>query len=243
MFAGRGARSPAVSSIVPLVAGLLFCLAASASAIAEQRPESTTFRFERLDRTYTAFVEELAPIEVDSLTIVLRSPDHSMTIERHSAQLSPLGSSEYETIVRFSFQGRGVLDADVKIGLVESQLQDEIVLPPQSLRLAGRVRIESSEEGYTITLLESHQETAEVRIESRLAGRIIPLCKQLALVLVNLGCDVLEEAFSVIGVPIPAPGTIFFLPREELTDQEAGEFDAYLASGAAVATLSSESQR
>jgi hypothetical protein len=52
-------------------------------------------------------------------------------------------------------------------------------------------------------------------------------------VLVNLGCDVLQEALSVIEVPIPEAGTIFFLPRVELTDQEAGDFDAYLASGAA----------
>ena len=215
---------------IPL-AVLLLCVSLSDSLIAQQRAEPTAFRFEKLDRTYSAFVEELAPIETGSLTIVLRSPDHSMTIEQHSAQLSPLGSSEYETVVRFSFHGRGVLDADVTIGLVESQLQDEIVLPSQSLRLGGRLRIESSDEGYTITLLESYQETAQVRIESRLAGRIIPLCKQLALVLVNLGCDVLQEALSVIGVPIPAPGTTFFLPREELTDQEAGDLDAYLLAG------------
>jgi hypothetical protein len=232
MFEERGARTPAVPSVGRLVVVLLLFLLSSAGG-AEQRPESTVFRFERLDRTYTSFVEELAPIELDSLTIVLRSADHSMTIERHSAELTPLGSSEYETVVGFSFQGRGVLDADVTIGLVESQLQDEIVLPSQSLRLAGRVRIESSEEGYTITLLESRHETARVRIESRLAGRIIPLCRQLALVLVNLGCDVLQEALSVIEVPIPEAGTIFFLPRVELTDQEAGDFDAYLASGAA----------
>ena len=70
-----------------------------------------------------------------------------------------------------------------------------------------------------------------MRIESRLAGRIIPLCKQLALVLVNLGCDVLQDALSVIEVPIPAPGTTFFLARDELTDQEAVDFDAYLLAG------------
>ena len=230
MFEGRGARTPAVLLIGSVVAVLL-SLSAGASVVAQQLPESAAFRFERLDRTYTAFVEELAPIEVDSLTIVLRSPEHSMTIERHSAQLVPLGSSEYETVVRFSFRGRGVLDADVTIGLVESTLQDEIVLPPQNLRLAGRVRIESGDEGYTITLLESRQDTARVRIESRLAGRIIPLCKQLALVLVNLGCDVLQDALSVIEVPIPAPGTTFFLARDELTDQEAVDFDAYLLAG------------
>ena len=190
-----------------------------------------TLHFDALDRTYSEFVEELAPIQLSSLTVVLRSPEHSMSLESHSARLTPLGDSRYDTIVTFSFHGQGMLDADVTIGLVESQLQDQITLPQQSLQLAGRVHIESGESGYTIRLIESFQETADVQIESQIASRIIPLCKQLAFVLVSLPCDILQEALSVVRVPIPQPGTTFFLSRTELTGEEASHFDAYLAKG------------
>ena len=224
MFHLRGALAP--------FSLLLVCLGVPVQALGEKTAQETSFSFEKLDRTYTSFVEELAPIEVSSLKIVLRSPEHSMTLESHYAELVALGSSEYEAVIGFRFLGQGVLDADVTVGLVESQLQDELVLPLQSLRLAGRVQIDSAVEGYTITLLESHQETADVSIESKLAGRLVPLCKQLALVLVNLGCDVLEEALSVVRVPIPEPGTTFFLSRAELSPDEAKHLDAYLEAGA-----------
>ena len=196
------------------------------------RPEGTEqeFVFERLNRTFESFVEDLSPIELGSIRVGLSSPEHSMTLERHSARLLALGDGEYRTRLEFDFHGDGILAVQIEIGGVESELQDELVLPSQSLVLEGLLKIEPIEDGYEITLLEAFQEDVAVKIESKIAGRIVPLCRQLSLVLLNLGCDVLEETLSVVRVPMPEPGATFFLPREELTESEIEELDAFLAS-------------
>ena len=201
------------------------------SVAAEKLEGAKEFNFEKLDRTYSSFVKELSPIEVGTLSIVLSSPEHSLTLENHAAFLTSLGEGEYQVLLEVSFHGGGKLDAHIQMGLIESHLEDDLLLPPQSLTLEGRLRIEPTQDGYLLTLLESSQQEVEVRIESRLAGRIVPLCKQMALVLVRLDCDALDEALSLVRVPMPSPGEVFFLPQEDLTEEEVEEFEAYLASG------------
>ena len=83
---------------------------------------------------------------------------------------------------------------------------------------------------YRYTLLKMDQKEIAVRIQSKLAGRIVPLCHQLALVLVHLGCDALEEALSIVRVPMPPPGEVYFLSREELTEAEVEDLDTFLAA-------------
>lgn len=216
---------------------LLWTLQGSSSYAQPQgsRPEGAEkeFVFERLNRTFGSFVDDLKPIELGSMRVGLSSPEHSMTLESHSARLLALGNSEYGTRLEFDFHGWGILVVRVELGGVESELEDELTLPSQNLVLEGRLKIEPIEDGYQITLLEAFQEEVSVKIESKIAGRIVPLCRQLSLVLVNLECDVLEEALSVVRVPIPAPGEIFFLAREELNEPEIEELDAFLESGSA----------
>jgi hypothetical protein len=189
------------------------------------------FVFESLNRVFGSFVDDLAPIELGSMRIGLSSPEHSMTLERHSARLRSLGNAEYETRLSFDLHGWGILALKVEMGGVESDIEDELTLPSQSLVLEGRLKLEPVEGGYEITLLEAFQQDVAVKIESKIAGRIVPLCRQLALVLISLECDVLEETLSVVRVPMPAPGKIFFLSAQELTELEIEELDAFLEAG------------
>jgi hypothetical protein len=99
------------------------------------------------------------------------------------------------------------------------------------LRLDGRIRLSRSAEGYQISLVEA-PETVEVQIQSQLAGRLVPVCRQMALVLVRFDCAALEDALSRVNVPIPKPGTEFLLPIEEVSPEEAKALDRYLASAA-----------
>ena len=192
--------------------------------------EVRVLHFDRLDRTYTSFVQDLAPIELGKVHIDLASPEHSITLESHSARLQPLGGGSYRAAVEIDFHGGGLLEADLLIGAIDSHLSDELTLPRQVITLEGKIRIDSRSEGYHITLLESDQKEVVVRIQSKLAGRVVPLCHQLALVLVHLGCDALEEALSIVRVPMPPPGEVYFLFRDELTEAEAEVLDAFLAA-------------
>jgi len=209
--------------------GFYICLAWASTVVATGE-EVRAFHFDRLNRTYTSFVQDLASIELGAVHIDLASPEHSMTLERHTVRLEPLGGGSYRAALEIDFHGGGLLEADLLIGAIDSHLSDELTIPQQGITLEGRIRIDSRSEGYEITLLEIDQKEVAVRIQSKLAGRIVPLCHQLALVLVRLGCDALEEALTIVRVAMPPAGEVYFLFREELTETEAELLDAFLAA-------------
>jgi hypothetical protein len=183
--------------------------------------------FRRLDRTYVAVVDQLAPIEIGPAKVALRSPDHSLRILRHLAQLAPDPAGGHRIVLEVTFEGRGRVEADVVMGAVASQLADDLVIPHQTLRLEGRAAISRSPDGYQVTALEL-PESIDVQIQSRLAGRLVGLCRPMALVLVSLDCAALEQALSVVTVPLPEPGAEYLLPFAEVEADERARFDAYL---------------
>lgn len=183
--------------------------------------------FRRLDRTYEAIVDQLAPIELGPAKVSLRSPQHSLRVLSHLARLTPDGDG-HRVALEVSFEGSGRVEADVVMGAVASQLADDLVIPRQTLRLEGRVGIARGEGGYVVTALELPA-TTSVRIQSRLAGRLVGLCRPMALVLVSLDCGALEQALSVVSVPLPEPGTAYLLPDIEIEADERARFDAYLS--------------
>lgn len=143
------------------------CLCLGLPSLAGGADGSAEFRFEMLDRTYEGFVEELAPIEMGLVEVLLRSPQHELTLEEHLAGLEALGDGEYRLSLHLRFNGHGLLDADLKVGVVEGKLEDELTLPSQALDLDGRVAIDGDKDGWTITLLEG-PETVEVKIQSQM---------------------------------------------------------------------------
>lgn len=113
------------------------------------------------------------------------------------------------------------------MGSVSTQLEDELALPAQGLTLKGRVGITPVEGGFSIEVLELPR-SVRVRIESRLARQLFTLCRPMALVLVSLDCELLEDSLTNIEVPMPEPGSTYLLPREELSDAEVSALAAYL---------------
>lgn len=185
------------------------------------------FRFARLNRTYAQFIEDLVPIDLGPIHVDLASPEHELVLREHGARLEPAAEGGHRVELEVVFSGHGLLDADLDVRGVKGHFQDALTLPLQTVALAGRIAIARGPAGWDITLLEG-PEQVEVRIQSQMAGRMVPLCKQMALVLVNFDCQALEQALSVVQVPLPGPGTVFFLPLEELSEAEAARLDAYL---------------
>jgi hypothetical protein len=183
--------------------------------------------FRRLDRTYSSIVDRLAPIEIGPATVALRSPEHSLRILHHLATLEPDPAGGHRVAVEVRFAGEGRVEADVVMGAVASQLADDLVVPEQTLRLEGRAAIARVAEGYKVTALELPESIA-VRIQSRLAGRLVGLCRPMALVLVSLDCGALEQALGVLHVPLPGSGAEYLLPAEEVEPDERARLDEYL---------------
>jgi hypothetical protein len=185
------------------------------------------FEFARLNRTYSQFVDQLQPVVLGPVEVLLRSPQHRLELARHHATLEPAADGTHDIRLSIELSGSGTINAILRAAGLEGKLDDELVLPRQTLQMAGRIRLARSPAGYSIALVEAPPSVA-VRIESQLAGRLVPLCRQMALVLVRFDCAALSDALSNVQVPLPGPGTEFALPIEELGPEEVKALDRYL---------------
>jgi hypothetical protein len=207
------------------IAGALALALGSAAIPAAAAVE---FEFSRLNRTYTEFVQDLAPVVLGPVEVTLRSPQHQLELTGHRAVLEPLADGSHRIRVEIELSGSGTIDAVLRAAGLEGKLEDDLALPLQTLEMIGVIRLDPSADGYAITLVEA-PEQVEVQIESRLAGRLVPLCRQMALVLVRFDCAALDDSLSRVQVPIPRPPAEFLLPIGELTAAERQRLDAYVA--------------
>jgi hypothetical protein len=229
--------SRAVSSVVVLAA--LISLAApfsipGASRLAALPPAPggpQQFRFEKLNRSYSDFVTELAPIGEEGMSVLLRSPTQTLVLRDHRIRLTPVGTvpdGVFMGEIELDVQGKGALVADVTMGPIARQLTDELVVPPQTLRLAAKVRVRRVADGYEITP-EQLPRSLEVAVQSKTINQILALCDQAAtLSLGAIDCSGLDRALTRPAVPIPGGGGAFHLGDENLTDDDRAGLDAVL---------------
>lgn len=191
--------------------------------------------FSKLDRAYTDFVGELAPIGEEGMSVVLSSPKQTMILRDHRIRLTPLGSVAGDMFageLELDVQGKGQLIADVTIGPLVRHLTDEVVVPPQTLRLASRVRIRRVADGYEVTP-EALPARIEVAVQSQTINQILALCDQAAtLTLGAVDCSGLERSLTRPAVPLPAGGGTFHLGVGELTDADRLWLDTLIGSSA-----------
>ncbi len=220
------AAALAFAAVLALPAGL----SAAASAPAE-------LRFEKLNRSYSDFVTELAPIGEAGMSVLLRSPTQTLILRDHRIRLTPLTAirdGAFMGEIELDVQGKGALVADVTMGPIVRQLTDEVVVPPQTLRVAARVRVRRVADGYEI-LPEELPKSIEVAVQSQTVNQILALCDQAAtLSLGAIDCSGLDRALTRPAVPIPGGGSLF-LGDENLTAADRERLDALLGPPAAAA--------
>jgi len=209
------------------VALLLVALAALATAWAAEGERELTFA--RLNRTYSDFVRELAPVGEPGMTVRLTSPHQVLLLRDHRIRLRPEGGGIFAGAVELEVQGKGSLIADVELGPLVRQLTDEVIVPPQTIRAAGRARIRRVTGGYEIAALEAPRDL-RVAIQSRTINDILTLCGQAALLTLGaLDCSGLESALTRPAIPVP-DGSLFHLGDDELTAADRSALDALLAT-------------
>ena len=189
------------------------------------------FRFEKLNRPYSDFVGELAPIGEEGMTVRLTSPKQTLVLRSHRVRLIPLavpGDGSFRGEVELDVLGKGALIADVSMGPIVRRLTDEVVVPPQTIRLAGKVRVRRVADGYEI-LPEKLPERIEVAVQSNTINQILALCDQAAVLsLGTVDCSGLDRALTHPAVPIPAGSQAFLLGDVDLTDDDRARLDALL---------------
>lgn len=211
----------------PALLGLLLL---SGPAAAQDEPDTRVVSFERLNRVYEHLIDDLVPVSIGPAEVMLRSPEHTLTVSHHAATLRPLEGGVFEAALELEIAGSGRIDADVTIGSLESTLSQELTVPRQTLHLEGAITVRRTEEGYWITT-ERMPAAARVRIESELGTQLFTVCRQMALVLVSLDCDAIERAVTLIQAPLPEAGGEYLIGLEDTTEEEREDFDRFLVEG------------
>jgi hypothetical protein len=219
------------AAAVALLAGALAFLVPPAG-LAATAP-TYGLKFEKLNRSYSDFVGELAPIGEEGLSVRLKSPKQAIVLRDHRIRLTPVAGGRFDGEIELDVQGKGDLVADVTIGPMVRTLADVVVVPPQTLRLAATVRIRRVADGYEVTP-EKLPERIEVAVQSQSINQILELCDQAAtLSLGAIDCGVLERSLSRPSVPIPGGAGAFHLGDENLTADDRARLDAVLGPPAA----------
>jgi hypothetical protein len=187
--------------------------------------------FPRFNDVYSQSGALLEPLVQGGVTIHLASPENRLVVRSHRLRLAPQGDGTHwmELVVDFSGRGRVVADVDLGGG-APTRLEDEVVLPPQTRSVVGRVIIARGEGGaYEVTPVELPA-SVPVAFESQLAGGLGDLCRTFAAFGgVRLDCTALEAGLSTAAVPLPEAGETYLVPGDRLGAAERERLDDYLA--------------
>jgi hypothetical protein len=188
------------------------------------------FRFTRLNRSYSQPATAIDPITEGPLTVRLSSPRNKLVLQSHSLRLEPGVGGLHTADLEVRFFGKGRVVADVDVSGVGKRFEEEVLVPPQTRRLEGRVRVARTGGGYLLTPERLPRELP-VAIESPLGNDIVGLCERLAaLPFSELDCAGLDRALSTARVPLPPNGEGFYLAAADLTAAERSQLERYLGS-------------
>jgi hypothetical protein len=185
--------------------------------------------FSGFNRSYSEPGATMAPVVQGALTVRLSSPDNTLVVKSNRLRLDPLGDGTHRAEWTAEFLGQGKLIADFDFAGAPGRFEDEVVIPPQTRTVSGRIRLARGDGGYELTAVELPP-SVEVAIHSQLAGRLVDFCEGMALLpLVSLDCGGLAAGLQTVAVPLPRPGETFLLPEAQLTAGERRQLDGYLA--------------
>lgn len=192
-------------------------------------PGTTEFTFPLFNDTYQENGAVMAPVAQGGMTVRLSSPENRLTLRTHRVTLTPLSDGTHRAEFVADFAGRGRVIADVSMGGGSpTRLQDEVVVPPQTRTVVGRVLLARGTGAYEITPVEMPERVA-IAIETQLGGSFANLCDSFALLL-QLDCSGVRGMLNNAQVPLPGPGETYLLLDERLTPDDRKKLDAYLAA-------------
>lgn len=188
------------------------------------------FRFSRLNHGYGEPATAIDPIAAGPLTVRLSSPRNKLVLASNTLRLEPGADGLHSAELEVRFYGKGQLVADVDLSGLAQRFEEEVVIPAQTKRLEGRVRISRSAGGYLLTPERLPREI-RVAIESQLGNDVVGVCEKVAaLPFSDVDCDGLDRALSTAVVPLPPAGEGFYLARTDLTPEERRQMEGYLGS-------------
>jgi hypothetical protein len=207
---------------------------AAAQAPAPQAaPAPGVFELESLNHRYERLAPDLIPFTSGPFTVALSSPEHQLDLRFNRIVLRPQEKGVYGLALQLEFAGQGRLIADLTVAGSQSRFEDLLTVPAQRRTVLGTVRIARSKSGYLVTPT-TLPETFGIEIESRIGQQLVGACKSLAMLGLGGSCDDLERAFSLVQVPLPAPGETYLVESSRLSVAERQKLDAFLTQTGAI---------
>jgi len=205
-------------------------LAALTVVLAAPVARATELRFSKLSRVYQDLAGEMAPIEMPPVRIRLSSPSQTIVVKENRVELQPLGAGRFDGRVEIDLLGKGDLRVDLDLGGSSQHLEDEVLLPPQTVVVDGVTRIERATGGYRI-LPEKLPPDLRIEIRSRLINQVLDLCGGAAILSLGaLDCGGLRDSLERPRIPLAGVAQGLFLADAELTDGERASLDRLLAA-------------
>ena len=171
---------------------------------------------------------DIAPIELGPVVIRLSTPSYRLEVLEHELQLGAVGDGVDAGRVKARFSGKAHLVAELGVGDVTSEIDDNIELPLQEIDLEGRVELVREGDGYRVTTLETPSHL-EIQVESDLAGRLELLCRGFAIMAMgSIDCESLDQSLTRIKLPLPELGREFIISSSDLTPHERQQIEDYL---------------
>jgi len=193
------------------------------------RAADTDMTFTLLNKTYTDLVGEVEPIEQGALTIRPSSPKNALTLRDNRLHLHPEGNGVFSGRLELDVLGKGWLVADVEAAGLETRFQDELLVPPQTLRFDGKVKLERVPGGYRATAIETPRHF-EVALQSKVVASFLSWCDSASSVpFAHIECAGLEHDLTHVALPLQGAGATYFLADAELTPAEREQLDALIA--------------
>jgi hypothetical protein len=211
----------------PRRAVFVLALALSASAVLLGAAAPDAMRFGKLNRTYADFVPAFEEYVQGGIRVRLSSPKQALVLRDNRVRLTPEAGGLFAGAVELDVQGKGTLVADLDFGPLAERLTEEVIVPPQTIQVAGKVRLRRVAGGYEIVPVELPASIA-VAIQSPRVNTILTLCDQAALLsLGSIQCAGLDRAMTRPSIPLPS-GQSFTLHDADLDDADRRELDALL---------------
>jgi len=189
----------------------------------------TELQLSKLNRVYQDLAGEMAPIDVPPVRIRLASPTQTIVVRENRIDLEPLGDGRFGGRVTLDLLGKGDLLVDLDLAGQTQHLEDEVLLPRQTLVVDGVARIARSAGGYRI-VPEKLPPELRLEIRSRLINQVLDLCAGAAILSLGaLDCGGLRENLERPRIPLTGVAQGLFLADGDLTDAERSTLDRLLA--------------
>lgn len=207
---------------------IFFTFALLGAGLDAAMPDATVeFRFEKLNRTYTDFVPPIEGMEEGGITVRLASPRQALILRDHRVRLTPRSDGAFDAELELDIQGKGAIVADVTLGAVAETFTDDVIIPLQKLKLAGKVKLRRVAGAYEVTAIELPAKL-QIAVQSRTVNQILTLCDNAALLTLGaIDCTGLDRALTRPAVSLPA-GQSFTLADGDLSDEDRRQLDALL---------------